>query len=174
MQKLSVSLGFFALFFLVVVPKVQAQTINWMTWEEAIKANDKEPKKLFVDVYTQWCGWCKKMDKTTFLDPKIVDYVNANFYAVKLDAEQRADIKYKGQTLKYYPDAGRRGIHELAYALLDGKMSYPSYIFLDEKQSRITVAPGYQAANDFINVLKYIGGGAYSNKTFDEFMATGE
>ncbi len=171
MQKLTVTLGLFAAFFLLGNNALHAQSIKWMTWEEAIEANKTHPKKLLVDVYTQWCGWCKKMDKTTFRNKKVVEYINSNFYAIKLDAEQRADIQYKGQTLRYFPNAGRRGIHELAYALLDGNMSYPTYVFLDEEQSRITIAPGYQQAKDFLNVLKYIGEGAYANKTFEQFMS---
>lgn len=172
MQKLSLILGFLAVTFLFIAPKsIEAQQIKWMTWEEAIKANEQQPKKLFVDVYTKWCGWCKKMDKTTFRDKAVVQYINANYYAIKLDAEQKESIFYKDQELKFFPDAGRRGVHELAYALLDGKMSYPSYIFLDETQTRISIAPGFQEAGEFIKVLKYIGGNYYEEKSFDEYLS---
>ncbi|WP_332912621.1 thioredoxin family protein [Algoriphagus boritolerans] len=61
--------------------------INWLKFEEAIAANAKSPKMLLVDVYTDWCGWCKKMDKDTFTDPKVIAYINSNFYPVKMNAE---------------------------------------------------------------------------------------
>ncbi|MGB3078914.1 MAG: DUF255 domain-containing protein, partial [Saprospiraceae bacterium] len=58
------------LFFVVLAFPATAQ-INWLTWEEAQAKNQQHPKKFIVDVYTQWCGWCKKMDKATFEEPKI-------------------------------------------------------------------------------------------------------
>ena len=68
-----------------------------MSWEEAQAKNKSEPKKIIVDVYTQWCGWCKKMDKTTWEEPGISTYVNKNFYAVKFDAETKSDINFNNK-----------------------------------------------------------------------------
>ena len=65
----------FALF-MVFSYDIQAQDINLMTWEQAAAANEKEPKKIFVDVYTDWCGWCKRMDVTTFKDPAVVALIS--------------------------------------------------------------------------------------------------
>ncbi len=66
----------------------QAQEqIQWMKFEEAVAANANNPKMILVDVYTDWCGWCKKMDKDTFTDPRVVAHLKKNFYAVKLNAE---------------------------------------------------------------------------------------
>ncbi len=147
------------------------EEIKWYTWEEAIQLSEKNPKKIFVDVYTEWCGWCKKMDATTFKDPAVVKFMNENFYAVKFDAEQRESIQYNGYTLKYIP-SGNRGIHELAYSLLDGRLSYPSYVYLDEKQARITISPGYKQVDGMMKELKYIGEDHYKNKSFDEFLSS--
>lgn len=143
--------------------------IEWLTWEEAVQRMEKEPKKMFIDVYTEWCGWCKKMDKSTFLDPKVVKAMNAEFYAVKLDAEQKADIVYNNTTLRFRADAGRRGIHELAYSLLDGKMSYPSFVYLDEKQHRITISPGYKTGDMMLKELVFIGEDHFKTTKFDQF-----
>ena len=60
--------------------------INWMTWDEANAANKVTPKKIFIDIYTDWCGWCKKMDKSTFQDASVIEALNKDFYAVKFDA----------------------------------------------------------------------------------------
>ncbi len=143
--------------------------INWISWDAAIKANATKPKKIFVDLYTDWCGWCKKMDQTTFKDPAVVKYMNENFYAVKFDAEGKEDVLYKGNTFKYIP-AGRRGVHALAYALLDGKLSYPSYVYLDEDHRRITISPGYKTADQFIKELKYIGTESYTKLTYQDYL----
>ncbi|MBK7872288.1 MAG: DUF255 domain-containing protein [Saprospiraceae bacterium] len=144
--------------------------IKWLTWEEAIKAAEENPKKIFIDVYTDWCGWCKKMDQTTFKDAAVVKYMNENFYAVKFDAEQKGEVQYKGYTLKFIA-SGRRGVHELAYSLLDGRLGYPSYVYLDENQDRITISPGFKTADTFVKEIKWIGGDHYKTQTYQEFMS---
>lgn len=147
----------------------EADVIKWYTWEEAIKLNETHPKKLFVDVYTDWCGWCKRMDQTTFTDPGVAKLMNKHFYPVKFNAEQQENVVFKNYTLKYIPNAGRKGVHELAYSLLDGKMGYPAFVYLDEKQDRITISPGYKEADAIIKELTFIGEEHYKNKSFNEF-----
>lgn len=146
--------------------------IEWLSWEEAVAHNKQQPKKILVDVYTEWCGWCKKMDKTVFTDPAIEEYVKKNFYAVKFDAEQREELSYDGHQFKFNATMGRRGAHELAYALLDGRMSYPSIVYLDEKRDRISISPGFKPADKFINELNFIQGGHYRTKTYQQYLAT--
>ena len=58
---------------------VTAQEINWMTFEEALAAQKKTPKKIMMDVYTNWCGPCKMLDKNTFHNKDVVEYVNKNY-----------------------------------------------------------------------------------------------
>ena len=146
--------------------------IEWLSWDEAIAANKKEPKKLLVDVYTDWCGWCKQMDRKVFADPVIADYIKENFYAIKFNAEQKATIKYDGHEFKFNPNASRRGVHDLAIALLDSRMSYPSIVYLDENRDRITISPGFKPADTFINELNFIEGGHYRTKTYQEYLKT--
>ena len=152
-------------------PNAGESSVHWYTWEEAIIASEKNPKKIIIDVYTDWCGWCKRMDKTTFSEAKVAAYLNENFYPVKFDAEQKGDIQYKGHTLRYR-STGKRGVHDLAYSLLDGRLGYPSVVYLDEEQNRISVSPGYKAAGDMLKELKFIAGGHYKTTTFNDF--TGE
>ncbi len=142
--------------------------INWYTWEEAIAASEEEPKKLFIDMYTDWCGWCKKMDKTTFRDEKVVKYINEHFYPVKFDAEQKEEIIYDGHSFKFV-NSGRKGYHQLAAALLDGRMGYPSYVYMDEEQRRITVSPGYKPVEDLMTELTFIAEDHYQKTTFKAF-----
>lgn len=151
-------------------PETTDKGIKWYTFEEAIALSEKTPKKIFIDVYTDWCGWCKRLDKTTFTDPAVISYLNENFYAVKFNAEQKEDIKYKGYTMKFKSDAGRRGAHELAIALLDGRMGYPATVYLDENQDRITISPGYKPADAMLMELKYIGGNHFKNMKYEDFQ----
>lgn len=147
----------------------QDKKINWMSWQEAIKARElfiKEnktaidareilPKKFFIDIYTDWCGWCKKMDASTFIDPMVVDYMNANYYAIKMDAEMKDTITYNNFTFTNPNPSVSRSTHTLPASLLDSKLSYPTYVLMDENISRIMIFPGYKTAEDLIGILVF-------------------
>lgn len=148
--------------------------LKWYTWEEAVTLNKTKPKKIFVDVYTDWCGWCKRMDKSTFVDEKVAAYLAANYYPVKLNAEQKADILFNGETFKFVETSNGKGIHTLAYALLDGKMSYPSMVYLNEQYERIMISPGYKEATDMLKELKFAGEEKYKSTTWDEYRNQGK
>ena len=145
--------------------------INWMSFEEAVKLNETAPKKIFIDVYTDWCGWCTKMDQTTFIDLSVVEYMNKNYYAVKFDAEQAEPIEFMGHTfINQNPGGARKGTHQLAQALLQGKMSYPSYVFMNEKNQVLTIVPGYAEAKDFLPILEYFGSDAFMTTSWEKYI----
>ncbi len=147
----------------------KSEGIKWLTLEEAAVQTKKQPKKIFIDVYTDWCGWCKKMDQNTFSDPKVVAYVSKNFYAVKLDAESRKPITINGKTYNF--NAKMRA-HEAALALLKGQMSYPTTVYLDENLGLLSPVPGYLDVPTFQKILTYFGEDIYKKKTYAEY--TGE
>lgn len=127
--------------------------INWLTMEEALEAHKESPKQMFIDVYTEWCHWCKVMDQKTFSDEAVIEYLNENFIPVKFDAEQKEPIVFKGKTYEYTP-AGRRGVHLLAYALMNNRASYPSFVVLDEELNSLAVLKGFQEKDQLLNRLK--------------------
>lgn len=150
-------------------PPAEAKRINWLTIQEAYALTQKKPKKFVVDVYTSWCGWCKVMDRETFAKPAIIDYVNANYYAVKLNAEQTADITLGKQTFHYVRSSGGRGVHELAAALLKNQLSYPTTVFLDEKFNLIQPIAGYLEPRTFHQIITYFANNAHQKEPFDTF-----
>ncbi|MDF1867179.1 MAG: DUF255 domain-containing protein [Saprospiraceae bacterium] len=147
----------------------ESTTVNWMTFEEAVKASETAPKKIMIDLYTDWCGWCKKMDKTTFEDPKVVKYLNDNFYAVKFDAEQKEEINFNGHQFKWVA-GGRNGIHTLAYSLLDGNLSYPTVVYLNERFERIMISPGFKEAPGMIKELTFAAEEHYTSTSWQEYQ----
>jgi len=161
--------GVFAAFTGSEKTAVEAEEVKWYTWEEAIEASKENPKKIFIDVYTDWCGWCKRMDANTFSKAEVAKYLNENFYPVKFDAEQKEPIEFDGHTFEFVK-SGRRGVHTLAYSLLDGKLGYPAVVYLDEEMRRITVSPGYREADQMMNELRFIGEEHYKNSTYEEFL----
>ena len=124
-------------------PRPAAETINWLTIEEAEALSEKEPRKILMDVYTDWCGWCKKMDKTTFADEEVAKYVNENFYAVKLKADSNDKVTFKG---KEYSKG------ELAQAFR--VTGYPTIVFFDQSFTKFQPVSGYRGANDFLALLE--------------------
>jgi thioredoxin-related protein len=152
--------------------------VTWMTWEQAVEKNKTEKRKIFVDVYTDWCGWCKVMDKNTFPDPSVAKLLNEEFYAVKFNAEQTADVVFNNVTFKYVSTGGGRGVHQLAAALLNNQLSYPNFVFLDEEFKIIPVFPGYQSLpgyrkpEEFHIFLSYVGNDIYKKMRIDDFQKT--
>lgn len=164
---------FSLLFFILLSGSLKAQdAIAWTSIETAVEKleTNTSQKLIFVDVYTEWCGWCKRMDVTTFKDSAIIAYMNTYFLPVKLDAEQKEDITIKGHTYKFVPN-GRRGYHEIAAELLQRNMSYPSYAILDENLQLITIIQGYQKTSDLAGMLVYLKEKKYLTQTYDEFKA---
>lgn len=144
------------------------EEVEWLSFEEAVAKSKEEPKKLLIDIYTDWCGWCKKMDREAYSNPELVSYINANYYPVKFNAEQKESIEFDGHTFKFVAQ-GRRGVHELAAALTNNKLSYPTTVFMDEKFRIIQSLPGYRDAKGMDPILKYFGDDVFKNKTWKEF-----
>jgi thioredoxin-related protein len=148
------------------VPKKTAEGIQWITIEEAYSRIQKEPRKVLIDVYTDWCGWCKVMDRETFTDKAVAAYIHKNYYAVKLDAEQKAAITLGN---KKFVSQGRT--HELALALTNNQPSYPTTVFLDDQFQMIQPLPGYMKAKEFHEVITFIGGNHYKKEAFENYKS---
>jgi len=149
------------------------KSINWMTFEEVEKAQKEDKKKVFVDVYTKWCGWCKKMDKSTFKKKHIIQYVNENFYAVKFDAEYKKDITLDGKTYKFIKgEKGQRGYHELAAAITKGRLSFPTSVFLNDNLSLIQPIPGYLDELKFEVIMTYFAENQHRKTPWTTYQKT--
>jgi thioredoxin-related protein len=143
--------------------------VKWYTIEEAIELNKEEPKKIMIDVYTDWCGWCKKMDKTTFGHPVIAKFLNKNYYPVKFNAESTKPVTFGGQTF-VNENTGPRSTHQFAIALLQGKLSYPSIAYLNENLELLAAVPGYQTPERIEPLLNYISEEKYKSITLEEYQ----
>jgi thioredoxin-related protein len=143
------------------------EPVRWMSFEEAVAKNEKEPKKIFFDIYTNWCGWCKKMDASTFKDMQVVRYMNENYYAVKLNAETKDTIHFKDKVFVFKAEYKA---NELALSLLSGKMSYPSFVFMDEKYQLLSPVAGYLKTNQLMPMLTFFGENIYLQKSWEDYL----
>jgi thioredoxin-related protein len=162
------------IFLLFIGINSQAQEINWMSMNEALAAQEKEPKKIFMDAYTVWCGPCKMLDKNTFTNYDVIEFVNENYYPVKFNAEGPEEIDFKGQLFKnpqYDPEkkTRRNSPHQLARALkITG---YPSLVFFDEEANLIAPIPGYRTPQQLELYLKLFAEDEYKKMTSKEAFA---
>jgi len=146
----------------------QKETIAWMSWEQAMSTSQTEARKILFYVHTSWCSWCKRMNNNTLQQPKVVDYINANFYPVWFDAEQQKQLEYKGETYEYVKNS-KQGYHELAAKFLNGRMSYPSVVFIDEEMEVIQPIIGFRTPDEFMKILAYFSENHYLNIPWSTF-----
>jgi thioredoxin-related protein len=146
----------------------QENTVKWYSIEEVENLLKDNPRPVFIDAFTDWCGWCKKLDEETFSNPVIAEILNTKFYPVKFDAEGKKSIIFAGKT---YINDGRAGkAHQLAVALLKGQLSYPTVVFLNEKGQLLTPVPGYLAAKEMEKLLGFFSEKAYEKQNWEEFQ----
>ena len=135
---------------------IQAQEIKWMPLDEALAAQKKNAKPIFMDVYTDWCGPCKMLDKNTFHDKAVADYINENYYAVKFNAEGNEEINYKGKKYSnpnYVANRkGRNSVHD--FTLFLKVRAYPSMMIFDSKGNVAEPVVGYHTPDQLLEVLK--------------------
>ena len=155
--------------------KAQEGKINWISFEEAIAAQAKEPKKMMIDMFTVWCGPCRMLDRNTFQHKDVAEYVNKNYYAVKFNAEGNDHIKFKEQTFSNpnydaSKQKGRNSQHQLAAAF--GVTAYPTVIFLDEDANLLLPVKGYHNPKQLEIYLKVFATNAYKKIASKEDFAT--
>ncbi len=138
----------------------QSTIIKWQELDEVNEQIKKQPKKVLIKVYADWCGPCKLMDRTTMQDPHIIDYINEHYYAIRLNSEERSSLDFQGEVFKFI-SFGSGGYHELPVALLNGDVRLPSLVFLDEEMQLIQGIPGYQDAKSLEVMLNYFAEDAY-------------
>ncbi len=153
-MKESIRLIYGLLFFVTLSIGVSAQSIAWKTLEEAEKLQQLEPTKpLFIDVYTTWCTWCKVMDKNTFSQSQVANYINKHFIPVKWDAQTKEQISFHDKTYAfngYY--------NELTYYLLNDRLEFPSMVFVNSKGVVENVLIGYHTEEELMPFLRQFKG----------------
>ena len=153
-----------------------AQKINWVTMDEALEAQAKEPKLIFVDMYTTWCGPCKMMDRNTFNNQDVADYINEHYYAVKFNAEGNDVVTFNYQTFTnpdYNPAKAnkRNSMHEFSRYV--GVKAYPSVVFINTDMEVITTLKSYKTPQGLELFLKVFATGDYltlrTQESFDAY-----
>jgi thioredoxin-related protein len=142
-------------------PASSSEVIQWHSYNDGVTLARNQNKKLLIDVYTDWCGWCKKMDSDVYTDQYIRTIIDSDFIAVKLDAESSKNVT-----------VGTDQLDEASFARAMGVTGYPTTVFLESGAGPITKISGYMEAKEFATVLRFIGEDHYKNTTFDKFKSS--
>ncbi len=150
--------------------KPAVEQVKWYTLEEAQRLSDSVPRKIFVDFTTSWCGWCKVMDANTFSHPIIAKYMNANFYCVRFDAETHDTVTFNGQKYFNRGAVNTRSAHDFAVTVLQGRLSYPSFVFIGKDRLTFTIMQGYMPPEQFEPYLHYYAEDKEKTMTFQDYQ----
>lgn len=149
------------------------KTIDWLDIsqvEAKIEEDGQDAKRVFIDCYTDWCGWCKRMDKDTFSDTTIAKLMNHYFYNVKFDAESKETISFGGIEYKNTSKGRRGGAHDLAKYLLNNRLAYPSFSVLNPNLGIATIIPSYFPSKDFEPIVVFMGGRYDEQYSWEDFQ----
>lgn len=120
----------------------------WREWTAGLAEASTKERPVLVDVYTGWCGWCKKMDRDVYSRADVREYLNKRFVPIKLDAESGKLGAYEGKNLSSRAIAARLKV-----------TGYPTTVFLRPNGERMVNVPGYVDGDKFLTLLRYVGEG---------------
>ncbi len=137
-------LGLFIVTFLGTIQSY-GQDLKWYNWEEGYAKAVKEKKIILLDAYTDWCYWCKVMDKKTFSQDKVKEKINKHFIAIKLNPEKAGTYKFDGKSY-----SGKTLIAKLSQNKFSG---YPTTFFVFPKNKSSFMEVGYIEPAPFSAIL---------------------
>ena len=122
--------------------------VAWRGWDEGLREARQSGRPVLVDVYTDWCGFCRRMDREVYSRADVREYLESRFVPIKLDAESDAAAQYEGRSWTYRSLAARFRV-----------TGYPTTVFLKPTGQHVINVPGYIPPERFRLVLRYVGEG---------------
>ncbi len=133
--------------------------LKWKKFDEGVIEAKKTKKKILLNVYADWCKWCKKLDAEVYTDPKVASYLNKYYILIKVNGESNDKVTHKNQRMT-----------EEQLSRVFGVTGFPTIIFLDHNAEVIDKLSGFVAADRFLPIIQYIGEDYYKKMKWDEFF----
>ena len=165
--KLIVLFGWLSIFSCAGTTSQESVSIEWMTLAQVESSLQKEKRPVLIDLYTDWCGWCKVMDKKTYSNKKVIEYLKQKFYFVKVNAESKQSINWNGRKYTFNPEYRT---NEFALYLTQGRLSYPTTVIIPVEDGQPQAIPGFLEPKDFEVIVKYFGEGKYRKVPFPQYQ----
>ncbi len=153
----------------VKVNPTHREKINWMDMNELTAQLETQSKPVLIDLYTNWCYWCKVMDKKTYTNTKVIEYIRDHFYPVKLNAESRDIITWKEKQYNYNDNYK---INDFAFYATSGQPGFPTTIIIPDEHAEPISIPGFLEPKEIEPILKYFGEGKYKTQSYTVFKST--
>ena len=147
----------------------EKEKVHWISIEEMQVKMKTEKRPVLVDLYTNWCYWCKVMDKKTYSDPKVAAYINEHFYAVKINAESKETIRWNEKSFSYNQ---QNKLNDFALLVSPGQIGFPTTAIFPDLSLQPAAIPGYMTVKDIEPVLNYFGDNKYNEQSFNDFAKT--
>ncbi len=162
-------LGLFVVLCSFKVTPTAHDKLAWMNMSELKQKMKSEPRPALIDLYTNWCYWCKVMDKKTYNNSRVITYINDHFYAVKLNAETKDTIEWKNNSYNYNENYK---VNDFTMYVTSGQPGFPTMVILTDDHSAPISIQGFMEPKEIEPILKYFGEGAYKTESFEFFKKT--
>jgi thioredoxin-related protein len=166
--KLILILFLFSLCSAKVTPS-RRDKVDWIAMTELTMKMKTQAKPVIIDVYTNWCYWCKVMDKKTYTNPKVIDYIKDHFYAVKFDAESKEGVQWNNKIYNYN---STYKVNDFTLYVTAGQPEFPTTVIMADENSEPNAVSGFLDSKDIEPILKYFGEGAYKSQSYNVFKST--
>lgn len=144
---------------------------SWTTWENIQNSPRLKQRKTMIFIYADWCNWCRKMEMETFANPGVSRFMNDHFNLVRFNGEQKEEILFKGK--KYgFVKVGQRGYNEWVALLMNGNVSFPAVVFLDEQGQVVQSISGFKATDELLMIMQYVYSNAYMHTPWAAYQRT--
>lgn len=137
----------------------EEKELKWYSFSDGLKIAKSQKKKVLIGVYTDWCEWCKKMDKEVYTNLSVKNYLASKFILIKLNAESEKKHFFEG-----------REYSEMELAYIFGVEAFPTTVFIREDMQPITAVPGYFPPEVFMKIITFIGDDYYLKMSFDDYL----
>lgn len=137
--------------------------LDWMKMNDVALKMKSDQKPVIIDIYTNWCYWCKVMDKKTYANAKVIAYIKDHFYAAKLDAETKEIVEWKDKKFIFNE---QYKVNDFALYASSGDLGFPTTVIIPDKNSAPISFQGFLGPKEIEPVLKYFGEGAYKNESY--------